>query len=71
MWVESIRYFNGGMLVEYTTGRKNVEFIQYEEGKNHAKVTMYDGKVIKIVSPFIEYQSKWFEEDSSDLKIFG
>lgn len=70
MWVDSIRYFNGNQLIEYTRGREGVEYVSFKENVS-AEVGFSDGTVLKIQSPFIEYKSRFYEEDNEDAKEFG
>lgn len=51
---ESIRYFNGERLIEYSTEQKEVESISYTEGQQ-ATVRLVDGTKLTIQSSFIEH----------------
>lgn len=67
---ESIRYFNGERLIEYSNTQEDVEFISCEKDKS-VKVNFKDGTCLKIVSPYMEYKSKWTQDDSDELDRFG
>ncbi|MCB4531621.1 MAG: hypothetical protein ACFWTV_05770 [Enterococcus faecium] len=67
---ESIRYFNGERLIEYSNTQEDVDFISFKEDKI-AKVNFKDGTYLKIVSPYIEYKSKWEQDDSDERDRFG
>ncbi len=56
--MESIRYFDGEKHIEYSNTQEDVDFISFEEDKI-TKVNFKDGTCLKIVSPYIEYKSKW------------
>lgn len=70
MWVESIRYFNGNQMIEYTGGKDGVKFVTYKSA-GQSEVGFLDGSVLKIHSPFIEYKSKVCEDDSKEAANFG
>ncbi|WP_328517414.1 hypothetical protein [Enterococcus faecium] len=70
MMKESIRYFNGERLIEYSNTQEDVDFISFKEDKI-AKVNFKDGTYLKIVSPYIEYKSKWEQDDSDERDRFG
>lgn len=70
MYMESIRYFDGEKHIEYSNTQEDVDFISFEEDKI-TKVNFKDGTCLKIVSPYIEYKSKWEQDDYDGRDRFG
>lgn len=70
MFKESVRYFNGESLNEYSNDQEEVEYISYKEDKQ-VVVAFKDGTTLKIRSPFMEYKSKWIHDESDELPGFG
>lgn len=68
MFAESIRYFNGERLVEYSNTDEDVNYISYKAG-NPVVITFKDETSLKIQSPFIEYKSKWIQDDSDNRAL--
>ena len=70
MYMKSIRYFDGEKHIEYSDTQEDVDFISFKEDKI-AKVNFKDGTYLKIVSPYIEYKSKWEQDYSDERDRFG
>ena len=70
MLQESVRYFNGQRFIEYSSDTKDVDYISYEVGQP-VSVAFKHNTVLKIQSPFIEYKSKWIQDDSDERDRFG
>ncbi|MFR4912209.1 MAG: hypothetical protein ACLUCY_20785 [Enterococcus avium] len=70
MFMESIRYFNGENIIKHSISEEEVDYISYKDGKP-VEVAFKDGTILKILSPYIEYKSKWVHDDSDEPESFG